>query len=204
MMRFNPPPNWPELPDDFTPTGDWQPDAKRGGVPYGWSLWVEDDGRRQGAGRHARTAPAPLLTPFPDDSPKNSFGGPLGTLQGPTTPDGSLSITTVMVAITLALAGIGLFMSFQPVSLITGEGTLYTGLALIVGARILAWVMKLPRWVRLTTWAAPTVCVINLVTVEHQLSQRRHELQQILTPSSPTPTALPCSTNPGFGCDPTQ
>ena len=48
-MRFNPPPNWPKLPDDFTPPADWQPDPRWGGVPYGWALWIDDDGRSMSA-----------------------------------------------------------------------------------------------------------------------------------------------------------
>ena len=58
MVHFNPPPNWPELPDDFVPPAGWQPDPRWGPVPYGWALWIDDEGR-------PATATVPLMTPVP-------------------------------------------------------------------------------------------------------------------------------------------
>jgi hypothetical protein len=42
-MRFNPPPNWPRLPDGWSPPPGWQPDPSWPQPPWGWPLWVEDD-----------------------------------------------------------------------------------------------------------------------------------------------------------------
>ena len=43
--RFNPPPNWPLLPEGWTPPPGWSPDPAWPPVPAGWQLWVEDDPR---------------------------------------------------------------------------------------------------------------------------------------------------------------
>lgn len=42
-MRFNPPPNWPRLPDGWSPPPDWRPDPSWPQPPWGWPLWVEED-----------------------------------------------------------------------------------------------------------------------------------------------------------------
>jgi hypothetical protein len=42
-MRFNPPPNWPQPPADWTPPPGWEPDPSWPPLPSGWPLWVADD-----------------------------------------------------------------------------------------------------------------------------------------------------------------
>jgi hypothetical protein len=42
-MKFNPPPNWPQLPAGWTPPPGWQPDPSWPQPPYGWRLWVAED-----------------------------------------------------------------------------------------------------------------------------------------------------------------
>lgn len=37
---FNPPPNWPPAPPDWTPPDGWEPDPAWGPPPESWSLWV--------------------------------------------------------------------------------------------------------------------------------------------------------------------
>ena len=41
-LRFNPPPNWPAPPANWTPTAGWEPEPSWGPIPEGWTLWVED------------------------------------------------------------------------------------------------------------------------------------------------------------------
>jgi hypothetical protein len=42
-MRFNPPPNWPQLPDGWSPPPGWEPDPSWPQPPWGWPLWVDED-----------------------------------------------------------------------------------------------------------------------------------------------------------------
>ena len=74
-MRFNPPPNWPELPAGFTPPAGWQPDPRWGEVPYGWPLWIDDGRALPTASNDAPVsvlaAAAPVLTPVPPDVPRS-------------------------------------------------------------------------------------------------------------------------------------
>lgn len=42
-MRFNPPPNWPQPPEGWTPPPGWQPDPSWPQPPWGWPLWVDED-----------------------------------------------------------------------------------------------------------------------------------------------------------------
>jgi hypothetical protein len=46
-MRFNPPPNWPPAPPNWTPPPGWQPDPAWPPLPPGWPLWVPDAPRRK-------------------------------------------------------------------------------------------------------------------------------------------------------------
>ncbi|HEY6277860.1 MAG TPA: DUF4190 domain-containing protein [Streptosporangiaceae bacterium] len=70
-LRFNPPPDWPQIPDGFAPPPGWQPDPAWPPVPDGWSLWIADEGLA------APTTPSPY--PGPDDDPPTDplLGGQL-------------------------------------------------------------------------------------------------------------------------------
>lgn len=39
--RFNPPPGW-DVPDGFTPDGEWKPDPSWPAAPEGWPFWVAE------------------------------------------------------------------------------------------------------------------------------------------------------------------
>lgn len=41
--RFNPPPNWPQPPLNWSPQPGWKPHASWGSPPEGWQLWVDAD-----------------------------------------------------------------------------------------------------------------------------------------------------------------
>jgi len=43
-VRFNPPPTWPPFAPGTEPTYPWQPTADLPPVPYGWQLWVAEEG----------------------------------------------------------------------------------------------------------------------------------------------------------------
>lgn len=41
-MKYNPPPNWPKPPANWTPPPNWRPLPEWGPPPPGWQLWIED------------------------------------------------------------------------------------------------------------------------------------------------------------------
>lgn len=50
MLRFNPPPNWPQPPLGWVPPEGWQPDPAWGPAPLDWSFWTDE---------------SPAVTPLP-------------------------------------------------------------------------------------------------------------------------------------------
>ena len=192
-MRFNPPPNWPRLPDTFVPPPGWQPDPDWGGVPYGWPLWIED----------AQPPAQPKSEP-PALTPLAAFqSAPASSAESPRAGKG-WAIAAVVV-----LMVIGLIVGYQPVSLLSGDGILYVGLAMTAGAVIVAFATRLGGWTKILAVVAVVAVGANIGVVEHEMAQRRQEIRNDLNNLGTTlqqlsapPTALPCSTNPGFGCDP--
>lgn len=96
----------------------------------------------------------------------------------PSPPDPRLRTIGILVASTLSV--IGLVMQFQSVNLLTGAGVLWIGAALAAGGFVAAFVMKVPVWMKVVTALVLVACVVNVVYVEHQLNQKRQEIQQII------------------------
>ena len=67
-------------------------------------------------------------------------------------------------------------------SLITGTGTLWTGVAIACGASIATWVLRktVPTWVRVVAVLAAVVGIVNVVSVENQLDEKRQEITNLL------------------------
>jgi len=42
-MRFNPPPDWPQMPAGWSPPPGWEPPPSYPQPPYGWPLWIAED-----------------------------------------------------------------------------------------------------------------------------------------------------------------
>jgi hypothetical protein len=113
---------------------------------------------------------------------------PTGAPSHPLTPFGEQPVlavapssTTWAIAVTLVLAVVGLIVGYQPVTLLSGSGILYVGLAIAAGGAVLAFVMKLRMAVRIVAVVAVALVVANVVTVEHSLSQTRHQIQRDLS-----------------------
>jgi hypothetical protein len=86
----------------------------------------------------------------------------------------------LLIAAVLAGAVIGLIMAMQSASLLTGTGTIWTGVAIASGAAIVTWVVKgLPTWVRVVCIIAAALAIINAIFVESQLEEKRQEIGDI-------------------------
>jgi hypothetical protein len=91
---------------------------------------------------------------------------------------GDTKNTAVAVAV-YVLVGIGFVMSIQPVSLVTGPGLMWTGVAVMAGGIAVAWFMRAANWVRVIAVALLAFSLVNACYIEKQLSDKRTELTHI-------------------------
>jgi disulfide bond formation protein DsbB len=94
---------------------------------------------------------------------------------------------TYAAAAAVTLAIIGAAMQFQTVSLLTGDSVYWYGGAAALAGTVAAFIGEARNWVRWVAVIALVMCISNIAQTEHTLNQRRHEIQQILTPPSQTP-----------------
>jgi hypothetical protein len=89
------------------------------------------------------------------------------------------SIGTFAITAGVVLVLIGAAMQFQSVSLLTGAGTLWIGAGLALGGVVMIFAFHGRTAIRAIAVIALVFCVGNVVYVEHQLTQKRQEIQQI-------------------------
>ncbi len=70
-------------------------------------------------------------------------------------------------------------MSMQSVTLLTGSGQVWTGVAVVAAGTALAFFMRAATWVRVVAALLLAVSLANGLYIENQLSDRRHELTHI-------------------------
>lgn len=96
-------------------------------------------------------------------------------------PPSRQQTSQILVAALVAGTVIGLVMSLQSASLLTGTGTIWTGVAITVGSAIVTWIVSgLPTWVRVICVVAALIAISNAVSVESQLEDKRQEINEIL------------------------
>ncbi|MGV0750505.1 DUF2510 domain-containing protein [Mycolicibacter minnesotensis] len=74
------------------------------------------------------------------------------------------------------LAVIGLFMSMQSVSLLTGSGPVWTGVAVAGIATALSFFLSVHKWGRITACIILAVAIANAFYIENELSHKRDEI----------------------------
>lgn len=77
------------------------------------------------------------------------------------------------------LAAIGLVMTMQSVSLMTGTGSLWTGVAVVAVGAAAAFFLGAPKWVRVVAAICLAIALFNVSYMENQLSKKREELSQV-------------------------
>jgi hypothetical protein len=82
----------------------------------------------------------------------------------------------------ITLTVVGMFVELQPVSLLTGPGTLYTGLAIVLVAAILSISLRLPKWLTVIVLILVGICLVNTVLTVQELDDRRRQLNDLFTP----------------------
>lgn len=78
------------------------------------------------------------------------------------------------------LVGIGLLMSFQSVSLMSGSGIIWTGVALVGGGVALAFFLRAPLWTRIVAAVVLGLTLLNACSVESAMTDKRREISNIL------------------------
>ena len=86
----------------------------------------------------------------------------------------------LLIGLVLAGSAIGVVMAMQSASLLTGTGTLWTGVAIAGGAGILGWVVKVPIGVRILAGIAVVLAFANASSVESQLDKNRQEINHLV------------------------
>jgi hypothetical protein len=74
------------------------------------------------------------------------------------------------------LVVIGLVMSMQSVSLITGSGPVWTGVAVVAAGTAVAFFLRAATWVRVVAALLLALSLANGLYIEKQLSDKRSEL----------------------------
>jgi hypothetical protein len=87
--------------------------------------------------------------------------------------------SNVLIAGIGAASVIGLVMTFQTVSLMSGTGTIWTGVAIAAGAAVFAGALKVPVRVRIAAVVLALFAIGNAVSVENQLDEKRQEISDI-------------------------
>lgn len=95
-------------------------------------------------------------------------------------PDQTDSPSQVAAALAVAVAVVGLILSQQSVSVMSGSGIVWTGAALCVGAAIMTRLVKVPTWARVVCVVAAIIAVLSAFYVEQELDDRRQEINDIL------------------------
>ncbi|MGD1172156.1 DUF2510 domain-containing protein [Mycobacterium seoulense] len=135
-----------------------------------------------------RSAPEPHQQPSPGWYPDPSTPGKRRYWDGiawgavaPSEVDKSNSGKTAAVAFGVCvLVVIGLVMSMQSVSLITGSGPVWTGVAVVAAGTAVAFFMRAAKWVRVVAVLVLALSVANGLYIENQLSQKRDEISHML------------------------
>lgn len=93
-----------------------------------------------------------------------------------------------------ALSGIGLVMSMQSASLMTGTGTIWTGAGLAAAGLAAAFFLGAEKWVRGLATVALVAAVFSAGYMEKQLSDKRNELSRMFSPGSDSTGLFPSTT----------
>jgi len=123
---------------------------------------------------------APGWYPDPSDPARNIYWDGTGWSGPASAPAGAdksnISKQTAVAVGVFVLVGIGLVMSMQSVSLLTGSGTVWTGVAVVAGGTAVAFFLRAAVAVRVVAAVALVIAVLNGIYIEKQLSDKRSEL----------------------------
>lgn len=127
--------------------------------------------------------------PDPSDPSRNIYWDGTSWSRPPSAPpaqqpqqkqDGSGVSKKTAVAIGVCiLAAIGLFMTMQSVSLFSGTGSIWTGVAIVGAATATSYFLGATKWVRVVATICLVFALFNAIYIEKQLSDKRNEISEI-------------------------
>ena len=112
----------------------------------------------------------------------NAWTDHIAPMNAPPQPTEQTQQSPLVVVGILAASIIGLIMAMQSASLLTGTGTLWTGVAIASAAGVATFLLRrsIPTWLRVISVIAALLALANVLYVEDQLDQKRQEINQIL------------------------
>lgn len=124
--------------------------------------------------------PQPGWYPDPLNPGKQVYwdGARWGEPVGVPNDSGKSKKTAVAIGVCV-LAVVGLAMSMQSVSLMTGSGPVWTGVAVVGIATAAAFFIGAAMWVRVVAALLLAFSLFNAFYIENQLSQKRDELTHV-------------------------
>lgn len=93
--------------------------------------------------------------------------------------DAGISRNTAVAIGVCVLLVIGFAMSMQTVSLFTGSGPVWTGVAVVGAGTALAFFLRAATWVRVLAAVMLALALANALYIEDQMSKKRDEITQI-------------------------
>lgn len=77
------------------------------------------------------------------------------------------------------LVVIGLVMSMQSVSLLTGSGPVWTGVAVVAAGTAVAFFLGAAKWVRIVAAVLLALALVNAIYIENEMSNKRDEISRM-------------------------
>lgn len=151
--------------DQSAPPEGWYPVDDHTERYWNGEAWSDSTRPRFGA------RSAPPSQPQPSRPPQS-----LEPAQSSEPPQSS---SPVAIAGVLSASVLGLFLAGQSASLMTGTGSIWTGVAIGLGAVIFAFVLKVRGWLKLIAVIAVLIGIASAVSVETALEEQRQEFNQI-------------------------
>ena len=127
--------------------------------------------------------PAPGWYPDPSD-PGNriywngsAWSGPASTPSA--TENANKGKQAAVAAGVCVLVVIGLVMSMQSVSLLTGSGPVWTGVAVVAAGTAVAFFLSAAKWVRIVAAVLLALALANAIYIENEMSNKRNEISRM-------------------------
>jgi hypothetical protein len=125
-------------------------------------------------------SPAPGWYPDPSDPERRIYwDGTAWTGPAPAASDAGRSSNSKKTAVAIGvcvLVVIGLVMSMQSVSLLTGSGPIWTGVGVVAAGTAVAFFLRAATWVRVVAVLVLALSLANAFYIENQLSNKREQM----------------------------